>query len=63
MIYDQIKNDDIFTRFFIESGSYGIFCNRIVDTVKVRQFIAEQKKMLEEVEKLIDKIEEESSNE
>lgn len=44
MIYDQIKNDDIFTRFFVESGSYDIFCNRIVDTVKVRQFIAEQKK-------------------
>lgn len=63
MIYDQIKNDDIFTRFFVESGSYDIFCNRIVDTVKVRQFIAEQKKMLEEAEKLIDKIEKESSNE
>ena len=61
MIYDQIKNDDIFTRFWVESGSYDIFCNRIVDTVKVRQFIAEQKKLLEEAEKLIDKIEEDKN--
>ena len=60
MIYDQIKNDDIFNRFWVESGSYDIFCNRIVDTVKVRQFIAEQKKLLEEAERLIDKIEKES---
>ena len=44
MIYDQIKNDDVFTRFWVESSSYDIFCNRIVDTVKLRQFIAEQKK-------------------
>ncbi|MBO4729699.1 MAG: hypothetical protein J5631_14885 [Spirochaetaceae bacterium] len=60
MIYDQIKNDDIFTRFWVESSSYDIFCNRIIDTVKLRQFIAEQKKLLEEAECLIDKIEEES---
>ena len=60
MIYDQIKNDDVFTRFWVDSGSYDIFCNRIIDTVKLRQFIAEQKKLLEQAEEMIDKIEKES---
>lgn len=60
MIYDQIKNDDVFTRFWVDSGSYDIFCNRIINTVKLRQFIAEQKKLLEQAEEMINKIEKES---
>ena len=43
MIYNQIKNDDVFTRFWADSGNFDIFCNRFIDTVKLRQFIAEQK--------------------
>lgn len=60
MIYDQIKNDDVFTRFWVDKGSYDIFCNRIIDTVKLRQFIAEQKKLLEQAEEMINEIEKES---
>ena len=61
MIYDQIENDDIFTRFWADNGRWDICCDRKVDTVKLRQFAAEEKKLLEELEQTIDKVEKEFS--
>lgn len=59
MLYNQnaAGNDEDFLKFWIDSIDWGYCANRVIDTDVLRQMIAKERKMLDEVEKTIEKVE------
>ena len=59
MLYDQnaAGNDEDFLKFWIDSINWEYCANRVIDTDVLRQMIAKERKMLDEVEKTIEKVE------
>lgn len=59
MLYDQnhAENKVDFLKFWNESADWDYFCNKVIDTDVLRQMIAKEKKMLDELEKTISQLE------
>ena len=59
MLYDQnaAGNDEDFLKFWIDSINWEYCANRVIDTDVLRQMIEKERKMLDEVEKTIEKVE------
>lgn len=59
MLYDQnaAGNDEEFLEFWIDSIDWDYCAQRVIDTDVLRQMIAKERKMLDEVEKTIEKVE------
>lgn len=59
MLYDQntAEDGDVFLKFWTDSVKWGYCCNKVIDTDILRQMIAKERKMLDELEKVISKVE------
>lgn len=59
MLYDQnvAGNDEDFLKFWTDSIDWDYCASRVIDTDVLRQMIAKERKMLDEVEKTIEKVE------
>ena len=59
MLYDQnaAGNDEDFLKFWTDSIDWDYFAGRVIDTDVLRLMIAKERKMLDEVEKTIEKVE------
>lgn len=59
MLYDQnaAGNDEDFLKFWTDSIDWDYCCNRVIDTDVLRQMIAKERKMLDELEKVISQVE------
>lgn len=59
MLYDQnaAENKEDFLKFYEDFIDWSYFCNKVIDTDVVRQMIAKEKKMLDELEKVISQVE------
>lgn len=59
MLYDQnaAENKEDFLKFWEESIDWSYFCNKVIDTDVTRQMIAKEKKILDELEKVISQVE------
>ena len=59
MLYDQnaAENDEDFLKFWTDSIDWDYCAKRVIDTDVLRQMIAKERKMLDEFEKTIEKVE------
>lgn len=59
MLYDQntAEDGDVFLKFWTDSVKWGYCGNKVIDTDVLRQMIAKEKKMLDELEKVISQVE------
>lgn len=59
MLYDQnaAENEEDFLKFWTDSVQWDYCNNKVIDTDVLRQMIAKEKKMLVELEKVINKVE------
>lgn len=59
MLYDQNTAEDgeVFLKFWVDSIDWDYCNNKVIDTDVLRQMIAKEKKMLDELEKIISQVE------
>lgn len=59
MIFDQNApgHDELFLKFWIDSQNWDYCAGRFIDTDVLRQMISKEKKMLDEVEKTLELVE------
>ena len=59
MLYDQnaAGNDEDFLKFWTDSIDWDYCAGRVIDADVLRQMIAKERKMLDEVEKTIENVE------
>lgn len=59
MLYDQnaTGNNEDFLKFWTDSIDWDYCANKVIDTDVLRQMIAKERKMLDELEKVISQVE------